>query len=276
MQVNAKRVELVPAKRQALILEHLQANGAASIQQLAEVIGGSQSTVRRDLEHLTEAGYLERTHGGALLVPPARAAFEGEFSLHQEMCRDQKRAIGAEAAERLSARESVILDSSSTVLEAARAASRRAMPLTVVTNSLEIALTSSGVPSWRVVMPGGTVRPGSTMLAGSPGEEFFAKVHADTIFIGALAVTGTLLTDATLEVAAIKRAMMQAARRRILLVDSSKFRPPCFSAFGDLKEVDEVITDDGIRSEPLAALQALGVTVTVVPVGAPGDAEESA
>ena len=264
MQGSAKRVELVPAKRRALILEHLQANGATSIQQLTEVIGGSQSTVRRDLEHLTEAGYLERTHGGALLLTPARAAFEGEFSLNQQLCREQKRAIGAEAAERLSAQESVILDSSSTVLEMARAASRRALPLTVVTNSLEIALMSASVSNWRVVLPGGTVRQGSTMLTGSPGPEFFANVHADSFFVGALAVTGPLLTDAALEVAAIKRAMMRSARRRYLLVDSSKFRPPCFSAFGDLSEIDEVITDAGIRSDAVGSLYALGVKVTVV------------
>lgn len=266
MQGPPKRVELVPAKRRALILEHLQAHGPASIQQLSEVIGGSQSTVRRDLEHLTEAGYLERTHGGALLIPPARAAFEGEFSLHQAMCRTQKQAIGLAAAERLSAQQSVILDSSSTVLEAARAVARRALPLTVVTNSLEIALVSAGVPNWRVIVPGGTLRPGSTMLAGSAAEEFFGSVHADIFLVGALAVTGTLLTDATLEVASLKRSMMRSAQRRILLVDSSKFRPPCFSSFGDLSEIDEVITDAGTAPEHLEALHAADVKVTVVPV----------
>jgi DeoR/GlpR family transcriptional regulator of sugar metabolism len=263
-----KRVELVPAKRRALILEHLRAHGPASIHQLAEVIGGSQSTVRRDLEHLTEAGYLERTHGGALLIPPARAAFEGEFSLQQAMCRTQKQAIGLAAAERLSARQSVICDSSSTVLEAVRAVSRRTLPLTIVTNSLEIALESAGIPNWRVIVPGGTVRPASTMLAGGTGEAFFANIHADVFLVGALAVTGTVLTDATLEVAALKRAMMRAAQRRILLVDSSKFRPPCFSAFGDLAEIDEVITDAGIAPEHLEALRATDVTVTVVPTDA--------
>jgi DeoR/GlpR family transcriptional regulator of sugar metabolism len=266
MQLPPKRVELVPAKRRALILEHLRAHGPASIQQLAEVIGGSQSTVRRDLEHLTEAGYLERTHGGALLIPPARAAFEGEFSLHQAMCRMQKRCIGVEAADRLSPRQSIICDSSSTVLETISVVARRAMPLTVVTNSLEIALVSAGVPSWRVIVPGGTVRPGSTMLAGPPGEAFFAGIHADVCLIGALAVSGSVLTDATIEVAALKRAMMRSAERRILLVDSTKFRAPCFSAFGDLSEIDEVITDDGIAPEHLDALAAVDVKVTVVPV----------
>jgi DeoR/GlpR family transcriptional regulator of sugar metabolism len=266
MRGQPKRVELVPAKRQALILECLRAHGPASIQQLAQVIGGSQSTVRRDLEHLTEAGYLERTHGGALLIPPARAAFEGEFPLQQAMCRAQKQAIGLAAAGRLSARQSVIFDSSSTVLEAVRVLARQPLPLTVVTNSLEIALVGAGVPSWRTIVPGGTVRPGSTMLAGAPGEDFFAGVHADVFLVGALAVTGTLLTDATIEVASLKRAMMRSAQRRILLVDSSKFRPPCFSAFGDLAEIDEVITDDGIAPEHVDALGAADVKVMVVPV----------
>jgi DeoR/GlpR family transcriptional regulator of sugar metabolism len=266
MRGQPKRVDIIPAKRRVLILEHLKANGAASIQELAEVIGGSQSTTRRDLEHLMEAGYLERTHGGALLVPPMRATFEGESSLNAQMRREQKQAIGIEAAERLSPQDSVIFDSSSTVLEAVRAAARRLLPLTVVTNSLEIALFSASVPQWRVLMPGGTVRPGSTMLTGDTGSDFLKLVHTDVCFTGAFAVTGGLLTDATIEVASLKRAMMKSARRRILLVDSTKFRPPAFCTFSELSEIDEVITDDGIRPEHLAVLRTFELKVTVVPV----------
>lgn len=269
MHEPGKRVGMVPAKRRALILEHLKANGAASISELGEVIGGSQSTVRRDLEHLTESGYLERTHGGALLIPPARASFEGESSLNRQMCRDKKMAIGMEAARRLAPQESVIFDSSSTVLEAAQAAARHPLPLTVVTNNIEIGLLASAVSPWRVIIPGGTLRPNSTMLAGHPGIEFFASVHVDVYLVGSMAVSDTLLTDATIEVAAIKRAMMKSAQRRILLVDSTKFRPPGFSVFAELGEIDEVITDDGISDDHLAALRAQDVLVTVVPVRTP-------
>ena len=151
-----------------------------------------------------------------------------------------------------------------------RPAAARPKPLTVVTNSLEVALVSAGVSSWRVIMPGGTIRPGSTMLAGDPGEEFFTRVHADVCFTGAYAVTGALLTDATLEVASLKRAMMKSARRRVLLVDSSKFRPPAFCTFCELSEIDEVITDDGISPESLAALRAFELKVTVVPMKGAG------
>ncbi len=94
MEAPTKRVEIIPAKRRALILEHLRVNGAASIQELAEAIGGSQSTIRRDLEHLVEGGYLERTHGGALLVPPLQATFERESLINAHLQRAQKIAIG--------------------------------------------------------------------------------------------------------------------------------------------------------------------------------------
>lgn len=260
-----KRVELIPAKRRALILEHLRASGPSSIQELVDAIGGSPSTIRRDLEQLTEGGYLERTRGGALLVPPPRATFEREHALNAHLQQAQKAAIGAEAALRLTGGESVVFDSSSTVLEAVRAAAPRVAPLTVVTNSLEIAQLGSRIAGWRTVVTGGTVRPGFDLLFGEPGTSFFETIHADVCFIGTCAVTGALLTEASMEVALIKRAMIRSARRTILLVDSSKFQAPAFCTFSDLAAVDEVITDDGIAPDASASLSSLNVKVTVVP-----------
>ena len=267
MDTPSRRVEMVPAKRQALILEHLRVNGAASIQELADTIAGSQSTVRRDLEHLVEKGYLERTHGGAHLLQPMRATFERETTVNAELQRAEKVAIGREAAQRLSARDSVIFDSSSTVMEAVRATAERDLPLTVVTNSLEIADFAADIKSWRIILPGGTVRPGYRHLAGEPGESFIKTLHADICMTGASAVTGTLLTETSLEVASLKRAMISSARKTILLVDSSKFTAPGFCTLSDISEIDEVITDEGVSPDALASLHAAERKVTVVRVG---------
>jgi len=264
MDTPSKRVDMVPAKRQALILEHLRVNGAASIQELADTIGGSQSTVRRDLEHLVEKGYLERTHGGAHLLQPMRATFERETTVNAELQHAEKVAIGREAAGRLSARDSVIFDSSSTVMEAVRAAAERDLPLTVVTNSLEIADFAADIKSWRIILPGGTVRPGYRHLAGEPGESFIKTLHADLCMTGASAVTGTLLTETSLEVASLKRAMISSARKTILLVDSSKFTAPGFCTLSDISEIDEVITDEGISQDALSSLRSAERKVTVV------------
>ncbi|RVP99178.1 DeoR/GlpR family DNA-binding transcription regulator [Sinorhizobium meliloti] len=264
MDAPSKRVDIVPAKRRAIILEHLRANGAASIQELADAIGGSQSTARRDLEHLVEKGYLERTHGGAVLVQPTRATFEAEALVNAELRHAEKVAIGREAAKRLSPGDSVILDGSTTVMEAAKATAERGIPLTVVTNSLDIAQFCAGVNSWRVIVPGGSVRPGFKNLSGQPGEDFIKTIHADLCLCGASAVTGTLLTDNSLEVASMKRAMISAARRSILLVDSSKFTVPGFCTLCDVSDIHEVITDSAIKPDALTALKSAERKITVV------------
>ena len=266
MSPASRRVEILPAKRRAMILEHLRAHGATPIQALADAVGGSQSTVRRDLEQLMEGGYLERTHGGALLVPPLQATFERDPSINAQLQRAQKVAIGRAAAAVLNPRESVIFEGSSTVMEAVRAAIARGLALTVITNALDIAQLCSGVPGWKVIMPGGTLRPGTGLLAGEPGDAFFKTVHADVCFTGAAAVTGAVLTDASLEVAALKRAMIRSARRAILLVDSSKFTAPAFCTFCEMSAIDEVVTDDGLGPEQLSALRSLHPRVTVVAV----------
>jgi DeoR/GlpR family transcriptional regulator of sugar metabolism len=263
-EAPTKRVDTLPAKRRAIILEHLRTNGAASIQELADAIGGSQSTVRRDLEHLVEKGYLERTHGGAILVQPMRATFEMEPLVNAELRHAEKVAIGREAARRLSPGDSVILDGSTTVMEAVRAAADMNIPLTIVTNSLDIAQFCTTVTSWRVILPGGSVRPGFMNLAGQPGEGFIKSIHADLCLCGASAVTGTLLTDSSLEVASMKRAMISAARKSILLVDSSKFTVAGFCTLCDVSDLQEVITDSGISPDALTALKSTDRKITVV------------
>jgi DeoR/GlpR family transcriptional regulator of sugar metabolism len=264
MDASTKRVEMVPAKRRALILDHLRIVGAASIQELADTIGGSQSTVRRDLEHLAEKGYLERTHGGAHLTQPLRATFEREAPVNAALMHAAKVAIGEEAAKRLGSGDSVIFDGSSTVMEAVKVVACRRIALTVITNSLDIGRVCSKIPDWRVIIPGGTIRTGFNNLAGQPGEEFIKSLHADICLMGASAVTGSMLTDNSLEVASLKRAMIASARSTILLVDSSKFTAPGFCTLCDVREFHEVITDDGIEQDVQTTLKSTETLVTIV------------
>ena len=222
------RVEMIPAKRRALILERLRREGAAGIQELADAINASPSTIRRDLEHLVKQGALERTHGGALLQSTARATFEPDIALAAQLRREEKNAIAAAVAEELRPGQSVIFDASTTVLAVARAVAARRLPLTAVTNSLAIAQVLADAPEVHLIVPGGTVRPGSTTLVGRPGEDFLRSLHADMALIGTHAITGRTLTETSLDVAAMKQAMIAAARHVMVLADSSKFTAPSF------------------------------------------------
>jgi DeoR/GlpR family transcriptional regulator of sugar metabolism len=265
MEENGRpRFELIPARRRAMILEHLRLRGAASIHELADDLHVSASTIRRDLESLTEYGYLERTHGGALSLNNPLATFEPDNAVAAESARAEKAAIGHEAARRLSAGGSVVLDAGSTVSAAALALVERNIPLTVVTNSLVAAQLCGGSASLRVIVTGGALRTGSSTLWGEPGRAFLETLQADLCLLGAHAVTAKLVTESSVEGADMKRALMGAARRTILLADSSKFQQRSFCSVCSVADLSEVITDDGITAEALAALREAVATVTVV------------
>src|SRR5258708_37388492 len=110
--VPTRRPELRPAQRRAFMLEHIRKRGAASIQELSEAIGISLSTVRRDLEHLEERGYLERSHGGALIQTQLQSTFEPEAAITAEFDRPDKGAVGLRAGRALHHGATRIRDSS--------------------------------------------------------------------------------------------------------------------------------------------------------------------
>jgi DeoR family transcriptional regulator of aga operon len=199
-----------------------------------------------------------------MLQRTQQSTFEPEQAVAARLAGPQKQAIGEKAAALLDAGESVILDSGSTVAAAAAALVERSIPITAVTNDLGIAQLLARSTHVRLVVAGGTVRPGTTTIIGEPGQEFFKSIHADVAFIGAHAITVEGLTETSLEVAAMKRALIAAARRIILLADSSKFQPPAFCRICSLERVHELITDDGADPAMLDDLRARGLEVTVV------------
>jgi DeoR family transcriptional regulator of aga operon len=262
------RVELIPAKRHAFILEYLKRQGTVAIQDLIDLISASPSTIRRDLEALERQGVLERTHGGAMLQRTELATFEPDLATAAQFARAEKEAIGAAMAAQLRPGQSVIFDSSTTVLEVARAVASAPMDLTAVTNSLPIAQVLATVPGVRLVVLGGTCKPGTLTLVGHPAENLLNTIHADVALLGIHAISGSVLTETSLEVAAMKQAMIAAARRVVVLADTSKFTSPSFCTICEVTEIDEIITDERIDAAHLAALRTLGVDVQVVKVAA--------
>lgn len=257
------RVDILPAQRRALILERLRIQNAASIQDLAAALGASPSTVRRDLDYLTERGYIERTHGGALIQSAPMTRFEPEASIAAETARRQKSAIAQIAARRLSRGQSVLFDASSTVRETARVICALDLSLTAVTNDIACALLLSNATSIHTIVTGGAIRPGSTTLLGSPGQDFLGGIHVDVAFIGVHTVSGDTFTETSLEVAAMKKRMIGAARKAIVLADSRKFGGQSFCEICAVGDVAEIITDDELPDSVRREYETMGVTLTI-------------
>jgi len=264
---DAPARDLIPAQRRALILDLIRDRNGASIAELAEHLAASESTVRRDLDYLTDQGYLERSHGGAMVKDAPRTTFEPQYEIGSRTHQTEKTAIGAAAATLVEPGQSVIFDSSSTVLEAAQAVARRAIALTAVTNDLNIASALAAQPQVRVIVPGGTLRPGSFSLVGEPGMDFLGGLRVDLALIGIQALSGMKLADSSIEIAAMKRRMIDAARQVVLLADSSKFQQTSFREVCDMGKVSRVLTDDRLPARDRKALDKAGVAVTVVSAG---------
>lgn len=256
--------ELIPAERQARILELVRRDGATSIQRVATIMGASPSTIRRDLDVLTDRGYLERTHGGAVLTPLLRSTFEPTLDISTHVEHAAKAAIGAAACRLVKDGQSVILDSSSTVLEAARELAARDIAITAVTNDLRIAETMSRSARARVIVLGGLVRLGSLTLTGEPGVSFAAGLHADIALIGIHSLAQLRLSDTSVEVAQMKRGLIKAARQVVVLADSSKFVYPAFCEVCGIEAIDLLISDSGLAAEHRLSLQRRNVELTLV------------
>jgi DeoR family transcriptional regulator, aga operon transcriptional repressor len=255
------RVELIPAQRHARLLEVLRVRRAASIRDLVELLGGSASTIRRDLEYLAELGALTRTFGGAAINASASTTFEPDSDIAVHLERAEKELIGRYAAGLISANESVIFDSSSTVLEAARAFVERGVAATAVTNDLGIARVLNTAPSLRLVVLGGTVRPRSGTLMGEPAERLLGDLHTDLALVGTHAITGDVLTETSIDLARVKRAMIHAARRTFVLADHTKFREPAFATICRTVDVTGIVTTRKADAAALARMREAGLDV---------------
>jgi DeoR family transcriptional regulator of aga operon len=259
-------VSLLPSQRRDRIVDFLRRHGAVTLQQLAQAMDASVSTLRRDLDGLEADGVLDRTHGGALLRQQHYSTFEPNPAAAAELSPKEKRAIGYAAAADLQPGQSVIFDSGSTVMEAARAALERRIELTAVTNDLAIAQLLGSSPLVRVHVLGGTLRRDSNTLMGDEVQSGARHIRADVLLMGAHAVTDGVLSETDPEVAAVKRALMQAATSRRLLVDASKFRPRAFMTVCGLNELHALITDTGAPAADIEAIIAGGLRVTQVSV----------
>jgi len=272
------RDKLLPAQRQNFILDVLYEQRAATLFQLSERIGASFSTVRRDLDEMAEKGLLKRTHGGAMLMSsrarhlePDELGSDTAQSVNKNIpiedhIQKAKRMIAKIAITRLRDGDSVIFDSSTTVLEVARLVVTSKVRIVAITNNIKIAEILADAQNVRLIMPGGTKRPGTYMFTGDPGDAFFRQLHADIAFIGAQNASSGILTDSRVESASHKRLLIDSARASILLIDSYKFGGPGFCEVSDLKRFSEVITDAGLAKPEYADLKKRGINLSLAPI----------
>ncbi|MGZ3099680.1 DeoR/GlpR family DNA-binding transcription regulator [Streptomyces sp. H62] len=246
-------------ERQQEILRLARDGGRVDVVSLAEEFQVTAETIRRDLKALDRAGVLRRVHGGA--IPAGRLDFEPDLAERESTAADEKDRIAKAALAELPADGTVILDAGSTVALLA-AAIPPETSLTVVTHSLPIAARLADHPGIQLHLVGGRVRHRTRAAVDAWALRAYGEIRADVALVAANGFSAEHgLTTPDLAEAAVKRAAVAAARRVVLLADSSKHGQEHFARFGALSDVDLLITDSGLSPDDAAAVEQAGPEV---------------
>ncbi|MFE5078220.1 DeoR/GlpR family DNA-binding transcription regulator [Streptomyces halstedii] len=246
-------------ERQQEILRLAHDSGRVDVLSLAEEFQVTAETIRRDLKALDRAGLLRRVHGGA--IPAGRLGFEPDLAERDVVAADEKDRIAAAALGELPAEGNVIIDAGTTTARLAAAVPLGSV-LTVVTHALPVAARLADHPGISLHLVGGRVRHRTRAAVDAWALSAYSQINADVVF---LATNGFSpqggLTTPDLAEAAVKRAVISAARRVVLLADSAKFGQEHFARFGDLDCIDLLITDTGLSPENALSIESRGTEV---------------
>ncbi|MEU8225007.1 DeoR/GlpR family DNA-binding transcription regulator [Kribbella sp. NPDC048915] len=248
---------MLPKQRQDRIVRELRADGAGGVKVLAAKLGVSEATIRRDLEQLHAEGRLTRVYGGALPVD-GDEPFADVAAVHAE----EKDRIARRAAELVCDGESVLLDIGTTALRVAQHLHGRS--LTVVTSNLAVLEELQSDEQIELIVLGGFVRRTYRSLVGYLTEESLRQIHVDWLFLGTSGVRpdGRVMDSTMIEVP-VKRAMIRAADRVVLLADRTKFPGHGVARVCEPGELSMVVTEPEADESTRAQLTEAGVEVVL-------------
>lgn len=249
--------------RASAIRQHLFAKGYSSIAEIAQAVGASEPTVRRDLLSLEAEGQILRNHGGAQIA--VTSGTEIAFESREQINLPIKRAIGEAAYGLLVPDTSIFLDAGTTVLQLARRLRLNPMPLRVFTNCLPVAQVLMPVQQISVTLLGGTLRAENASMVGMLAEAALERLWFDQLYLGAGAIAADgSISSADEQEARLNARMIQRSHTPILLADADKFGRRLTYAVAGLGAGMRVISDARLGSGWQALLRDLGCDTAIV------------
>jgi DeoR/GlpR family transcriptional regulator of sugar metabolism len=247
---------MLVAERHKRIVDLVNDRTSIRVTELSKIFSVTEETIRRDLEKLEKENLLMRSHGGAVSIekdPSETSYLEREITNATE-----KKTIARVAVRSIVAGDQIVLDASTTAWYVAKELPD--MPLTVVTNSIKVAIELSKKEQIKVISTGGSLLSNSLSFVGPLAERSISLYHVNKAFISCKGVhLEKGLSDSIEAQALIKKQMMDIADETILMVDSSKFGTQAFSHISPLEKVDRVITDENVDEQIRRDLHEKGI-----------------
>lgn len=248
--------------RHTQIRDLVNENGQITVTELNNLLNVSEATIRRDLEELSQMGWIRRTHGGAVRVE--RAEKEPPILQRQDEQADEKLRIGRHAATLVANRQTIFLGSGSTVAAMAPHLQHFA-DLTVITNSIPVINQLAGQENIELIVIGGMVRPREMSMVGHIAEMGVREFRADMVFMGMRAIDAEHgFTSDYMPEAMTDRAILQIAPRCVVMADHTKFGRVSTVFLAPVTAVHTIISDDHLQPEIAAELREKGLDLILV------------
>ncbi|MDE1997238.1 MAG: DeoR/GlpR transcriptional regulator, partial [Rhizobiaceae bacterium] len=245
------------SQRKALILDRLRRDGQLIAKVLADELGLSEDTIRRDLREMSAEKLLKRVHGGALPLSPDLP----DFSTRQAISSDTKRRLGSYAARMLKPGQIVFLDGGTTNAEIARQLPKD-LAVTVVTHSPTIAGELEHHPTAEVILIGGKLYKHSMVATGTAAMAAIASIRADIFFLGVTAIHPARgFSTGDFEEAAIKRHIAQCSAETYVLATPDKLDGASPYQILPIRNVSGLIVPPDVSTESLAPYRAIEVPI---------------
>ncbi|MFP5111332.1 DeoR/GlpR family DNA-binding transcription regulator [Bacillaceae bacterium C204] len=252
---------MLVAERQKKIVEIVNERLSIRVTELSKMFSVTEETIRRDLEKLEKENLLIRSHGGAVSIEKE----QGEISyLEREITNaEQKREIAGAAVRLIEIGDQIVLDASTTAWYLAKELPDQ--PLTVLTNSIKVAIELSKKEQIKVISTGGTLLSQSLSYVGPLAERSLSMYHVNKAFLSCKGVhLEKGLSDFNESQALLKKHMMEIADETILMVDSTKFGTRSFSQIAPISTIDCIISDSNIDEVTRNELEEKKIKLLIV------------
>jgi len=249
-------------RRLEAICDYLGQHYRIGIEDICRLFGVTRDTARRDVVRLDAQGRVLRVRGGAVLPPQGRQVRQ---YAERAGASAAKQAIGAAAATLIREGDRVLFDTSTTVVEVARALA--AAPLHAVTNSIDIAEVLGGRDGVELHLTGGRFNPWQRSLEGAQARLGLGQFRFDKLILGACAIDPQGLTCPSDDEASLKQAMLRQASQVIVVADAAKFGKGFMHRLCAFEAIDVLVTDRALPAMLMETLDGLDVEVLVAPAG---------
>ncbi|MBQ0081015.1 MAG: DeoR/GlpR transcriptional regulator [Alistipes sp.] len=247
--------------RRSKIIRKVKALGFVSVSALSEELKVTSATIRSDLNALEQEHIVIRSHGGAIPASSPVTNLREDEKAKRNM--DLKLRIAAEATKLVKSDDSITIACGSTMLAFANALNPQGT-LNVLTPSIRIALSLVENPNVNVFQLGGMIDSFTYSSHGQYAEKGIEMFHSNKLFFGVEGFdTKVGLSCATIAEADITKKMIQAATQIVVLADSTKFRRRGFCNICSMKDIDILITDDGLDEKAREEIQSLGIKLII-------------